>query len=214
MDAIRRGIRRKRADEVVYPLMPENAMFDIPHPFDLTATGEQFLQYDNQRHDRMLIFGTIENLDFLQNSAHWFMDGNSQQSRHSLCNFIMCMVLITEDVIGAYCLLANKRLDTYTEMLSQIQILTNQVNPQSVMIDFDQSALDRVYPLVPQRGRLFHLSKSIYRKVQELGLSELYTNEDVFRTNIRMITAISFVPIEDMIQAFDVLSHHAGIKNN
>ena len=35
-------------------------------------------------------------------------------------------------------------------------------------------------------------------------------NDDVFRTNIRMISALSFVPIVDTIQAFDALWNHAG----
>ena len=54
-------------------------------------------------------------------------------------------------------------------------------------------ALDRVYPIVPQKGYLFHLSKC----VQHEGLSQLYMNDDVFRNNIRMISALSFVPIAD-----------------
>ena len=35
-------------------------------------------------------------------------------------------------------------------------------------------------------------------------------NDVVFRTNIRMISALSFVPIADTINAFDVLSNHCG----
>ena len=35
-------------------------------------------------------------------------------------------------------------------------------------------------------------------------------NDDVFRTNIRMISSLSFVPIADTIQAFDALCNHAG----
>ena len=70
------------------------------------------------------------------------------------------------------------------------------------MIDFEQSmmgALDRVYPLVPQKGCLFHLSKNIYKHVQNEGLTQLYLNDAVFRTNRRMISAISFAPIADTI---------------
>ena len=35
-------------------------------------------------------------------------------------------------------------------------------------------------------------------------------NDEDFRTNIRMISALSFIPIADTIQAFDALSNHAG----
>ena len=46
--------------------------------------------------------------------------------------------------------------------------------------------------------------------MQHEGVSQLYINDDVFRTNIRMLSALSFVPIADTIQAFDVQSNHAG----
>ena len=81
------------------------------------------------------------------------------------------------------------------------------------MIDVKQSmmsALDQVYPVVPQKSCLFHLSKNVYKRVQDEGMSQLYMNDEEFRTHIRMISALSFVPIADAIQAFDALSNHAG----
>ena len=81
------------------------------------------------------------------------------------------------------------------------------------MINFKQSmmgALDQVYYVVPQKGCLFHLSKNVYKRVQNEGMLQLYMNDEEFRTNIRMISALSFVPIADTIQAFDALSNHAG----
>ena len=83
------------------------------------------------------------------------------------------------------------------------------------MTDFEQSiigAIAQVNPLTLQKGYLFHLSKSIYGRVQELGLSHQYLNDAVFRTNVKMISALSFVPIADTIQAFDALSNHAGVE--
>ena len=81
------------------------------------------------------------------------------------------------DVVGAYCLLTKKLQETYTEVLKQIQHLTNDVVPHSIMIDFEQAmiaALNQEYPLLLRNGCLFHLSKIIYRHVQELGLSQHY----------------------------------------
>ena len=46
----------------------------------------------------------------------------------------------------------------------------------------------------------------------KLGLSHQYLNDAVFRTNIKMISPISCVPIADTIQAFDALSNHAGAE--
>ena len=67
-----------------------------------------------------------------------------------------------------------------------------------------------MYPGIPLKGRLFHLSQCIFRKVQELGLLPTYIADIDFRTNIRMIAAISFVSVEDVIQAFEELCLHSG----
>ena len=55
--------------------------------------------------------------------------------------------------------------------------------------------MDTIFPIVPQKGFLFHLCQNVYRRVQQEGLSHLYLNDDAFRTNIRMTDAINFVPI-------------------
>ena len=89
-------------------------------------------------------------------------------------------LVIGKNIVGAYCLLVNKRVETYVELLSRIHLLTNQVVPESIVTDFEQcmvEAIAQVYPLTVQRGGLFHLSKSIYRRVQELGLSHQYLND-------------------------------------
>ena len=78
------------------------------------------------------------------------------------------------NVVGTYCLLRNKRRETYTEKLRQLKHLTNNVIPHSIMIDFYQGIiliLNPEYPLVQQKVCLFHLSKSIYQHVKELRLS-------------------------------------------
>ena len=45
-----------------------------------------------------------------------------------------------------------------------------------------------------------------------MGQSHQYLNDAVLRTNIKMILALSFVPIADTIQAFDVLNNHTGVE--
>ena len=92
------------------------------------------------------------------------------------------------------------------------------------MIDFEQSmmgASDQVYRVVLQKGYLFHLFENVYKILQDEDMLQLYMNDEEFRTNIRMISALSFVPISDTIQAsfvpiadtiqaFDTQSNHTG----
>ena len=81
-----------------------------------------------------------------------------------------------------------KSQETYAEVPRQLQHLTDNV-PHSIMGDFQQGmivALNQEHPSLPPKGCLFRLSKSIYRHVQELGLSQSYMNDEQFRTNIRI----------------------------
>ena len=104
--------------------------------------------------------------------------------------------------VGIYALLLNKRIDTYVELLNEVRRFTNDVVPESFMVDFEQAminALGQMYPGISLKGCLEHLSQCIFRKVQELGLLPTYIADIDFCTNIRMIAAISFVPFEDVI---------------
>ena len=79
------------------------------------------------------------------------------------------------------------------------------------MIDFEQAcirALPVVFPNVTVIGCLFHLCKSVYRRVQTDGLQQQYIDQEAFRTNIGMIPAFAFVPLDDIIPAFERLSQH------
>ena len=76
-------------------------------------------------------------------------------------------------LVGFYTLLVNTRINTYVELLTEVGRLTNDVVSERFVVDFEQAminALGQMYPGIPLKGCLFHLSQCIFRKVQELGL--------------------------------------------
>ena len=77
--------------------------------------------------------------------------------------------------------------------------------PAAINIDFEGGMIGAL-----GHGCLFHLSKNIFKHVQQLGLQQMYLNNDIFRENMRMIPAPSFVPVQDTIATFDRLSQHCG----
>ena len=112
-----------------------------------------------------------------------------------------------------YALLPNKQEATYECLLRQVQALTPGAAPTSVIIDFERAALnalDTVYPATEKKGCLFHLSKAIYRRVQSEGLQPDYENNVQFRTNIRSLAALAFVPVADIQASFDALANNCG----
>ena len=47
--------------------------------------------------------------------------------------------------------------------------------------------------------------------MQDIGLQQNYLTNALFRVNIPMIAALSFVPVQDVILVFDELCNHCGI---
>ena len=56
-------------------------------------------------------------------------------------------------------------------------------------------------------GCLFHLTKSMRRQLSENGLLQRYNVEPRFALHARIIAALSFVPIDNLDDAFDALSN-------
>lgn len=49
----------------------------------------------------------------------------------------------------------------------------------------------------------FHLYQNVRRHVQEYGLQEVYASDDKFAQNIKMLTALAYVPVDRVIEAFE-----------
>ena len=47
-----------------------------------------------------------------------------------------------------------------------------------------------------------HFSQNIYRKVQSEGLQHQYMADETFSNNVKMLAALAFIPLNDVINAF------------
>ena len=97
--------------------MPGDLLFQIPDPYNLSSTGNQFIFYDNGRQDRLNIFGTTESIGFIEDSHDWFMDGTFSVTPRGFAQLYTFHGLGNgRNVVGIYALLVNKRVDTYVEL--------------------------------------------------------------------------------------------------
>jgi hypothetical protein len=81
------------------------------------------------------------------------------------------------------------------------------------MADFERACLNAcstVFPAARLVGCLFHLGQCLWRRVQEEQLTVRYRDDEVFRLNVKMLLALSFVPrahvigaYEDLVETFD-----------
>ena len=108
----------------------------------------------------------------------------------------------------------NKMSAKYVEVLTGVQRLTHNAVPHSLMNDFESSmlsALSQIYTDIPQAGCLFYAAKNVFRSVQDIGLQQNHLTDALFRGNICMMPALSFVLVQDVILAFDELFDHCSI---
>ena len=54
-------------------------------------------------------------------------------------------------------------------------------------------------------GCLFHFGQCIWRNIQSHGLQNKYQADKSFYLNIKKLIALSFVPISDVIKAFELI---------
>ena len=62
-------------------------------------------------------------------------------------------------------------------------------------------------------GCIFHLGQSIWRKISALGYSARYNTDEDFKLKIKSFCALAFLPIVDVVEAFENLSDDEEIPS-
>jgi hypothetical protein len=76
------------------------------------------------------------------------------------------------------------------------------------MTDFEKAAIGAfttAFPGLEITGCHFHLAQSVWRKIQDQGLSVHYRNDEDFAKVMRMLPALAYLPPADVEQAFEVI---------
>lgn len=85
------------------------------------------------------------------------------------------------------------------------------------MVDFELAAVNAInqnFEGVNVSGCFFHLTQNVWKQIQKVGLQTRYNNYIEFAVNIRMLAALAFVPVADVIRAYEiVVSSHFWIEN-
>ena len=99
---------------------------------------------------RMLIFGTQENLNLMERSPHWFLDGTFKTAPSIFFQLYTIHALVSERTIPCvYAILLNKSQATYTMLLQQLMTINGNLNPVTIMVDFEQAMINSVHQVLP-----------------------------------------------------------------
>ncbi len=210
---MRRTLRRtKQQTNDPLPIPPSVDDLDIPEKYQRTTNNEQFLLYDNRDDDgapRMLVYATPHNLRLLARSRHWFMDGTFKIVPQHFQQLYTIHVLHDSQIIPCvYALLPNKTELTYRAMFQALSDAQDNLQPETVLIDYEIAALNAfgaIFPDTEVKGCLFHLTQCVHRRVQDAGLQVQYREDETLSLATRMIPAIAFVHPDDVVESFELL---------
>ncbi|XP_077297552.1 aminopeptidase N-like [Arctopsyche grandis] len=218
---LKRNVQRQRNKaQVPLPLPITRSDIDVPTEYQITGsttTPEQFLFWDSGSgsEERILMFTTRKNLEFLKSCQSILMDGTFKTAPPlftQLYSIHGTRLEGTDQKPGKavpliFCLLPDKSGTTYNRLFSQLKMYIQDWEPNRVMMDFERAAINAVqnqWPNAQVTGCFFHLSQSIYRKIQELGLTEFYDNQEN-AIKFKMVLALAFVPPENVVESWEEL---------
>jgi hypothetical protein len=98
----------------------------------------------------------------------------------------------------------------YSHLIRAVFDLDLSFSAEMIMMDFKLTAVNSArsaFPNISIKGCLFHLNQSLWRKLQELGLSAQYRNPEgiVIRNSIHQFMALTFMPENEIVFVFKAI---------
>ena len=112
-----------------------------------------------------------------------------------------------------YALLPNKRKETYVRLFRQIKSWLDVAGRQwlfeSFLSDYEHGTFNAVLEVflgIGEEGCFFHLCKRLDFQVKRFGLMTKYQMDDEFKLRVKMLAALAFVPVSDVISTYESLA--------
>ena len=178
---IARATNRQR--QSARPSDPTDLSFAID---EIAVDG--FLKADVKcEHNRHLIFATDTQLFYLAEARRWYGDGTFKIVKHPFVQLYTIHAFVkkgdaTKQVPLVFIFMSGKSYEDYRTVFNCLTgLFPHQANVAEIVLDYEAAAwkaVRHVFPNVSIKGCSFHLNQAIYKKIQELGLSLLYLNDE------------------------------------
>jgi len=208
-EIVKRRLRRQKSKN--NPINP-NCLNQLVIENDWCYLGDKstrFLLHDNgiDETERIIVFATDNCLKYLTEASTWYMDGNFSMAPLIFQQLYVIRVKVNGVFItAAFILLKNKTESSYEEMLQIIIHKCAERNlfpdPQIINVDFEKAVINAIKTVIGEdvqiQGCFFHLCQSTHRKIQQLGLEQLYRSNEEFSHFCGMLDSLAFLPINDI----------------
>jgi hypothetical protein len=179
-----------------------------------TWSGKNFLSHIDNAWG-ILIFATSKCLKLLHQCQQLYIDGTFRTSPTPYTQFVTIHGFFHDRVVPLiFCLLTGKQIGQYRQLLKHVknrvrQLTGHKFRPRQIVCDFESSLITAIETELPRckiQGCYFHFCQSLWRKIQELGLSGPYRRRKHLRHCLRKLMAIGYLPLAIVRQNFNVFS--------
>ncbi|CAF4419126.1 unnamed protein product, partial [Rotaria magnacalcarata] len=151
------------------------------------------------RRKRMLLFGSVTQLEILFDSSTILMDGTFSTTPPFFDQVFTIHALKYETSFPCiFGVLPDRKRTTYKHLFKILKGLAVSMNrtfkPARVMSDYEASIITAVaneFPQAIHSGCFFHFTQAIYRRIQSLGLITSYSQDSDIRICCRKLMALA-----------------------
>lgn len=211
IESVKRRIRQyKSKSNVIFSNSTCVSEIEIPQQYTVTANEEPFLLFDSGVGDnnRIIVFSTPKFFSILKESKIWYADGTFKV----VPDLFYQLYTIHGEKDGVvypcvYALLTGKSESIYNRLIRILLEIEPTLDPIHIMLDFEKAAMNAFEEnfVAIISGCFFHLSQSIFRKIQSEGLTTQYQTDHEFLLKLKMLPSLAFVPEIDVVESFNIL---------
>ncbi|KAL3120072.1 hypothetical protein niasHT_003324 [Heterodera trifolii] len=180
----------------------------------LMKDGENTLLYDSRVHRK----GQSDVLlDVLKRARKISVDGTFKVSPAAWTQcFVIGAFVNRRLALCVHALLPGKQRKYYEEALNAVKAVIAPNTPAHIISDFETAtirAMQETFPAAQLTGCLFHMSQAVFRKWREMGLEELYANDEEqgegARNSFKKLLALALIPEQQVRHGFALIVNHA-----
>ncbi|KAL2629042.1 hypothetical protein R1flu_013728 [Riccia fluitans] len=141
--------------------------------------------------------------DTLCEHSNIYMDGTFDTCPHLFQQLFTIHAFFGERQVPLlYVLMSSKDRETYVSLFRNLKDLAirrgRRFSSEQILSDFESGLIPAIHDEFPQslhRGCYFHFTQAIWRKVQQMDLTTVYTNNESIKGCIRQLMALRFLSI-------------------
>lgn len=180
---------------------------DIPPELHRDARGYDFFRYDSgvENEERFIIFSSEFKRLYIEKCKICIIDGTFKTSPPGFFQILVIHgYFFGRSFPLIYILMSSKQTNAYVKAFKKVNEIFN-INVNYIITDFETALINACksqFANYSHFGCLFHFSQSIWRRLQETGLSKKYKSDNKFNSAVRYVLSLAFVPPNKVVEYF------------